>query len=93
MIPVSEARLSTSPSKPQLHTGTGWPSSSTPCSGICTWPSSPAMPAAPRTTRPLSTTPPPSPVPTIADTDDFAAASVPKWRWCAYSAAALASLL
>ena len=32
--------------------GTGWPSPSKPCIGMCTWPSSPAIPAAPRTTAP-----------------------------------------
>ena len=97
-MPVSEAMLSTSPSKPQLHCGTGWPSSSTPCSGICTWPSSPAMPAAPLTTLPLSTTPPPRPVPTIAATDERWSArrrrsggggrrGRPRWRRCCRSPA------
>ena len=61
--------------------------------GMCTWPSSPAIPDAPRTTSPDSITPPPSPVPTIAETDDRRSASTPKcWPW-AYSAAALPSLL
>jgi hypothetical protein len=92
LMPVSEAMLSTSPSKPQLHTGTGWSSSSTPCNGICTWPSSPAIPAAPLTTRPASTTPPPSPVPTIAATEERSAAAAPKCWWWAYRAAAFASL-
>ena len=46
--------------------------------GIWTWPSSPAMPAAPLTIRPLSTTPPPSPVPTMAETEEWPAASAPK---------------
>ena len=49
-MPVSEATLSASPPKPQLHIGIGWPSSSRPCIGMWTWPSSPAIPAAPRTT-------------------------------------------
>ncbi len=48
--------------------------------GMC--PSSPAIPAAPRTTVPCSTTPPPSPVPTIAETDDNPPRS-PKKTWCA----------
>ena len=51
-MPVSDATLSTSPTNPQLHSGTGWPSASNPSIGMCTWPSSPAMPAAPRTTWP-----------------------------------------
>ena len=76
-IPVSEAMLSASPTKPQLHTGSGWPSASRPCMGIWTWPNSPAIPAAPRTIRPLSTTPPPSPVPTMAETEEWPAALAP----------------
>src|SRR5579859_626418 len=51
------------------------------------------MPAAPLTTRPSWITPPPSPVPTIAETDERACASAPKYAWWAYSAAALPSLL
>ena len=43
---------------------------SSPCIGMCTWPSSPAIPAAPRTTAPHSITPPPRPVPTMAETDE-----------------------
>ena len=43
-MPVSEATLSASPSKPQLHCGIGWPSASRPCMGMWTWPSSPANP-------------------------------------------------
>ncbi len=49
-MPVSEATLSTSPAFPQLHIGVGWSGSSSPSIGICTCPSSPAIPAAPRTT-------------------------------------------
>ena len=74
--------LSASPTKPQLHRGTGWPGASRPSIGMCTWPSSPACPAAPLMTRPESITPPPRPVPTIADTDEYAAALIPyreKW--------------
>ncbi len=56
-------------------------------------PNSPAIPAAPRTTRPLSITPPPSPVPTISATEDRCGASGPKWTVWAYSDAAFASLL
>ena len=82
-MPVSEATLSASPLCPQLHSGIGWPSSSRSCTGIGTCPSSPAMPAAPPMTRPASTTPPPSPVPTMAATDDRLAATGPKWRWWA----------
>jgi hypothetical protein len=77
MIPVSEATLSASPTNPQLQTGTGWPSASRPCMGIWTWPSSPAMPAAPLITRPLSTTPPPRPVPTIAEMEEWPPALSP----------------
>ena len=69
-MPVSEATLSASPSKPQLQRGSGCPSSSRPCMGTWTWPSSPAMPAAPLTMRPAAMTPPPRPVPTIAETDE-----------------------
>ena len=69
VIPVSEATDSASANSPQLHDGLGWPSSSRPSIGIGMCPSSPAIPAAPLTTRPSWTTPPPSPVPTIADTE------------------------
>ena len=83
-IPVSEATLSASPYRPQLQDGTGCPSASSPSSGICTWPSSPAMPAAPLTTWPASTRPPPSPVPTMAATEECsAAAAAPNRAWCA----------
>lgn len=82
-IPVSEAMLSASPTKPQAQVGSGWPGASSPVSGMCTCPNSPAIPAAPVTTRPFSTTPPPSPVPTIADTEDRTIASAPKWTWWA----------
>ena len=51
------------------------------------------MPAAPLTTRPASITPPPSPVPTMAEIEEWPAASSPKRTWWAYRAAALASLL
>ena len=47
-MPVSEATLSTSPRSRSCSCGTGWPSSSSPSVGIWTWPSSPAIPAAPR---------------------------------------------
>ena len=43
----------------------------------------PAIPAAPFTIRPPSTTPPPSPVPTIAETDECRDASAPKQAWWA----------
>ena len=82
-MPVSDATLSTSPEFPQLQSGSGWPSASSPVIGIGMWPSSPAIPAAPRTTFPDSTTPPPSPVPTIADTDEVSCARSPNCRWCA----------
>ena len=49
-----------------------------PAVGIGMWPNSPAMPAAPRTTWPRSTTPPPRPVPMIADTEDIVVAAAPK---------------
>jgi hypothetical protein len=45
--------------------------------GMWTWPSSPAIPAAPLMIRPPSTTPPPSPVPTMAETEECLAASAP----------------
>ena len=77
-MPVSEATLSASPSKPQLQRGSGWPGSSRPSIGTWTWPSSPAMPAAPLTTWPFSMTPPPRPVPTIAEIDERCGASGPK---------------
>ena len=52
------------------------------------------MPAAPLTTWPASTRPPPSPVPTMAATEECcAAASGPNRMWCAYRAAAFASLV
>ena len=92
-MPLNDATLSKSAANPQLHRGTGWPGTSRPSIGIWTWPSSPAIPAAPRTTRPASMTPPPSPVPTIADTDERRDASSPKCRSWAYRAAALPSLL
>ena len=57
-MPVSDATLSASPSKPQLQCGRGCPGSRRPCIGTCTWPSSPAKPAAPLTTCPFSMTPP-----------------------------------
>ena len=78
-MPVREATLSPSPGSPQLHNGTGCPSASSPSIGIRMCPNSPAIPEAPRTTRPLSITPPPSPVPTIRATDERRAASGPKW--------------
>ena len=77
-MPVSEATLSASPEKPQLHFGSGWPWPSRPSIGTWTWPSSPAKPAAPLTTWPFSTTPPPRPVPTIAEIDDRCGAVAPK---------------
>ena len=77
-MPVSDATLSPSAASPQLHTGVGCPGASSPSIGICMCPNSPAIPAAPRTTRPLSTTPPPSPVPTISATEERRAASGPK---------------
>ena len=83
-MPLNDATLSKSAANPQLHRGTGWPATSRPSIGIWTWPSSPAIPAAPRTTRPASMTPPPSPVPTIADTDERRDASSPKCRSWAY---------
>ena len=92
-MPVSEATLSTSPYRPQLHCGTGCPSASRSWTGMRMWPSSPAMPAEPTTTSPFSMTPAPRPVPTIAETEE-------RWYWCspnswrcAYRAAALPSLL
>lgn len=57
-MPVSDATLSASPRKPQLHRGIGWSSASSPDMGMCTWPSSPAIPDAPLTTCPASMTPP-----------------------------------
>ena len=62
--------LSTSPGLPQLQVGIGWSSASRPSVKIWTCPSSPAMPAAPRTTWPASITPPPRPVPTMAETEE-----------------------
>ena len=92
-MPVSEATLSASPDWPQLHAGIGWPSSSSPSSGMGTWPSSPAIPAAPLTTCPVSMIPPPRPVPTIAATELRCPDSAPNRTLCAYSAAAFPSLL
>ena len=69
--------LSASPTKPQLHFGSGWSGSSRPCSGMWTWPSSPAKPDAPLITWPFSMTPPPKPVPMIAETDARCGASGP----------------
>ncbi len=77
-MPVSEATLSASPSNPQLQCGRGCPGSRRPCIGMCTWPSSPAKPAAPLTTCPFSMTPPPSPVPMIAEIDPRCDARGPK---------------
>ena len=77
-MPVSEATLSASPSKPQLQCGRGCPGSRRPCIGMCTWPSSPAKPAAPLMTCPFSMTPPPRPVPMIAEIDARCGASGPK---------------
>ncbi len=86
--------LSASPGRPQLQVGIGWSGASSPSIGSQICPSSPAIPAAPRMTCPDSITPPPSPVPTMTDTDDrWYAVSGPKCAWWAYSAAALASLL
>ena len=82
-MPDNEATLSASPLNPQLQRGKGWPSSSSPCIGMCTCPSSPAIPAAPLMIRPLSITPPPRPVPTIAETDERSPAIGPKWQWWA----------
>src|SRR6266545_853758 len=92
-MPVSDATLSASAWNPQLHSGTGCPSASRPSIRMCTWPSSPAIPATPCTTRPASMIPPPRPVPTIAETDEWACAAVPKCAWWAYNAAALPSLV
>ena len=58
-----------------------------------TWPSSPAIPAAPLTTCPAWMIPPPSPVPTIAATELRGPDSAPNRTWCAYSAAEFPSLL
>ena len=69
-MPLSEATDSRSPARPQLHCGRGWSGSSSPSIGIGTWPNSPAIPDAPRTIWPRSTTPPPRPVPTMAATDE-----------------------
>ena len=77
-MPVREAKLSASPSKPQLQCGRGWPGSRRPCIGMWTWPSSPAMPAAPLTTWPFSMTPPPKPVPMIAEIEPRCGARGPK---------------
>ena len=94
LMPVSEAMLSTSPSKPQLHTRHRLVVlEHARAAGSARGPARRPCPAAPLITRPSSTTPPPRPVPTIAATDERVAASAPKCRWWAYSAAALASLL
>ena len=53
------------------------PGSSSPCSGMWTWPSSPAKPEAPLITWPFSMTPPPKPVPMIAETEARCGASGP----------------
>ena len=82
-MPVSEATLSTSPALPQAQVGIGWSSARIPSSAIRTCPSSPACPDAPRTTRPASITPPPSPVPTMAAIDDAVPARSPKCTWWA----------
>ena len=92
-MPLSEATLSRSPNAPQLQRGRGWPATSRPSIGMWTWPSSPAMPEAPRTIAPFSITPPPSPVPTIAEIEERSVASSPNCCWWAYRAAALPSLL
>src|SRR6266700_3470137 len=61
-MPVRDATLSPSPGNPQLHKGVGCPSASSPSIGTWMCPNSPAIPAAPRTTLPLSITPPPGPI-------------------------------
>ena len=60
--------------------------------GIGMWPSSPAIPTAPLTMCPSLITPPPNPVPTIAETE-LCAGLAPCRMWWAYRAAALPSLL
>ena len=93
-MPVSEATLSRSPKKPQLQRGIGWSGPSRPAIGICMWPSSPAMPAAPSITLPCLDDPATRgrcrrwPRPT---TD--APRLRPNRRSWAYNAAALPSLL
>ena len=51
-MPASDTTLSASPKNPQLHLGMGSSGSRSPAIGMCTWPSSPAAPVAPLTTRP-----------------------------------------
>ena len=91
---LSDATLSASPTKPQLQVGTGWPSAEqaihrnvhvSELAGHSRWRR--------ESLDPVSMTPPPRPVPTIADTEERRAASTPNsWSW-AYNAAALPSLL
>ena len=77
-MPVSDAYASASDTNPHAHTGTGWSASTIPAAGMWTWPSSPPIPDAPVMIRPSWMTPPPRPVPTIADTDDRSIAMAPK---------------
>jgi len=69
-MPVSDATLSTSPTKAAVTSRDWLPFARSPCIGMWTWPSSPAIPAAPRMMRPASISPPPRPVPTIAETEE-----------------------
>ena len=79
---LPEEYCSQQPRRPHSQ---AWPSGTT-----CMWPNSPAMPLAPRRTRPSRSTAPPMPVPIVIISAELAPRAAP---WCASARAAqLASL-
>ena len=74
-MPVSEATLSASPSKPQLQCGTGWPSAEQAVHRDVDVAELAGHAGRAADTWPASITPPPRPVPTMAETDERRAAS------------------
>ena len=88
---VSEHTDSRSPVRPQLHSGRRPSVPAMLWYGISTWPHSPPNPPRPFTTLPPTITPPPSPVPMIAEIDVSLLLAPKSVKW-PHSAPALPSL-